>query len=103
VIHRELAPGWLAEVARLLPELSDDAPATLGAPADIEEARVWEGVSRFLQALARQRPVTLLLDDLHWADAASVGLVAYLARRAASPALVVMVTARPVAADSALA
>ncbi len=101
-IHHELAPGWLAEVARLLPELSDDAPATPGSPADIEEARVWEGVSRFLQALARQRPLTLLLDDLHWADAASVGLVAYLARRAASPALVVMVTARPLAAESAL-
>ena len=63
---------------------------------------MWEGLSQFLQSLARQRPVTMLLDDLHWADAATVGLMGYLARRAASPALVLLVTARPVAVESAL-
>jgi predicted ATPase/DNA-binding SARP family transcriptional activator len=99
----ELAPGWLAEVARLLPELLDDAPAPAVSPASVEEARVWEGLSQFLRALARQHPMTLLLDDLHWADAATVGLLGYLARRAASPALVVLGTARPVAAESPLA
>jgi len=53
----------------------------------MEEARVWEGLSQFLQSLARHNPLTALLDDLHWADAASVGLLGYLARRAASPDL----------------
>jgi DNA-binding SARP family transcriptional activator/predicted ATPase len=99
---RELAPGWLAEVARLLPELLAEAPSPAGAPSSVEEARMWEGLSQFLQSLARRRPVTLLLDDLHWADAATVGLLGYLARRAASPALAVLATARPVAAETGL-
>ena len=31
--------------------------------------------------LARERPVALLLDDLHWADDASIELVLHLLRR----------------------
>jgi len=92
----------LAEVALLLPELAAEAPGPAGAALAMEEARVWEGVSQFLQSLARHYPLTLLLDDLHWADAATVGLVGYLARRAASPALVLLATARPLLAEGAL-
>src|SRR5207248_1260042 len=103
VVDHELAPSWLAEIARLLPELLGAVPAPPSPPSDIEEPHVWEGLSQFFQALARQRPLTLLLDDLHWADRATVGLAGYLARRVALPSLVVLATARPVAAESPLA
>ncbi|MCX7792493.1 MAG: AAA family ATPase [Chloroflexaceae bacterium] len=90
-----LAPFWVGEVARLLPELAPDtAPAAL--PARPDEARLWEGVARLLIALAEQAPLLLLLDDLHWADASSLGLLGYLLRRGEGAPLRVIGTARPV-------
>jgi DNA-binding SARP family transcriptional activator/tetratricopeptide (TPR) repeat protein len=72
---------WLTEIARLLPELAEatDYPTIPPPPAD--EARLWEGVHSFLSALARQQPLVLLLDDLHWADESTLALVGYLVRR----------------------
>jgi predicted ATPase len=37
-----------------------------------DESRMWEALCRFLQNLARQRPIVLFLDDLHWADASTL-------------------------------
>ncbi len=72
---------WAQETARLLPELG--APSDSLASAD--EWRLWEGVNQFLQAAARQQPVALFLDDLHWADASTLRLLGYLLRQSASP------------------
>lgn len=38
-----------------------------------------DGVSQLLLDAARQRPLLLLLDDLHWADAATIDLLAFVA------------------------
>lgn len=97
-----LEPLWLGEVARLLPELAADdgviPPA--GRP---DEARLWEAVSRLLLALARSGPVALVLDDLHWADASTLGLLGYLLRRGAGAPLRILATARPVMPRTSLA
>jgi DNA-binding SARP family transcriptional activator len=90
-----LAPFWVGEVARLLPELAPET-APVAPPARTDEARLWEGVARLLIALAEQAPLLLLLDDLHWADASSLGLLGYLLRRAEGAPLRVIGTARPV-------
>jgi DNA-binding SARP family transcriptional activator len=95
----QVPPVWLAETARLLPELAPDAPPP-AAPAD--ESRLWEGVSQFLSALARRRPLALLLDDAQWADAATLGLLGYLVRRAPAGATF-LATSRPVAPRTPLA
>lgn len=87
----DLDPLWLGEAARLLPELSA-APAGL-PPAD--EARLWEALARLLAALARVAPLGLLIDDLQWADASTLGLLGYLLRRAAGPPLALLATCRP--------
>jgi predicted ATPase len=48
----------------------------------------------FFAALATVRPLVLLLDDLHWADAASLDLLRFLARSLASVPLLLIVTYR---------
>lgn len=47
-----------------------------------ERFAMWERVSDALQALAEPQPLLLVLDDLHWADAATADLLDDLARGA---------------------
>jgi tetratricopeptide (TPR) repeat protein len=94
---------WLAEVARLLPELAEDGAQPLGDLPSANESRLWEGVSRLLEALARRWPLLLLLDDLHWADASTLALLGYLVRQSPGAPITFLPTARPAAPPSPLA
>lgn len=73
-----LSDIWLAELSRLLPELRerypDLPPSTKGEAAPV---RLFEAVARLGQALANRRPLVLFLDDLQWADEASLELLRY--------------------------
>jgi transcriptional regulator with XRE-family HTH domain/tetratricopeptide (TPR) repeat protein len=69
----------------LTPLLPDQFPlgvsaATPAAPGPDEVHRLHRAVSGFVRDIARIQPVALLFDDLHWADGASLALVAHLAR-----------------------
>ncbi len=82
---KPLPPGALAEIARLLPDITSlvQAPA-LDPPAvsDGAQVRFFEALRQGLQALlAGPVPGVLFLDNLHWADSASIDLLTYLARR----------------------
>ena len=77
-----LSDVWLAELSRLLPELHDrypDLPAP-SADATLARTRLPEAVTRLGQALAARSPLVLFIDDIQWADAASLDLLHYLAR-----------------------
>jgi DNA-binding SARP family transcriptional activator len=80
-----LEPLWLAEAARLLPELAPLLPAPVPtAPAEGPgaQSRFLEGLCRtLLAAVDGPRPGLLVLDDLHWADEATLDAVGYLVRR----------------------
>src|SRR5438067_3246705 len=73
---------WLAELARLLPELRGRYP-DLPAPTQDEltaKMRLFQAVARLFDALAKPAPLVLLVDDLQWADEASLELLRYLGR-----------------------
>ena len=76
---------WLAEVARVLPELrrrfSSLPDVNAKAPAD--GWRLFEGVAQVLMALSEDRPLAIMIDDLQWCDADSCGLLHFLVRRLA--------------------
>ncbi len=81
-LEAENAPEdlWLAELARLLPELRVRYP-DLPAPTQDElsaKVRLFEAVARLLDALTKRAPLVLLLEDLHWVDGASLDLLRYL-------------------------
>ncbi len=78
------APEWLAEAARLLPELRSRFTGLPEAAASPEPADAWrlnEGVAQLLASVAVERPVAVALDDLHWLDEDSCTLVRFLVRR----------------------
>ncbi len=86
-----------AVVARLAPairEVVPDVGEPLPVPAEAETARLHDAVGQALSRLAERSPVVLVVDDLHWADAATVGMLRSLARVAARTRLVVVGTYR---------
>ena len=98
-----LASPWRRDLARLLPELSAE-PSPEGAESTPEEARtrLLEAIARAL-ALASAGARIVLFDDLQWADASSLELLAHLARRhRQEPATMVRVIATARADELAL-
>src|SRR5215217_1358852 len=75
----------LSEATRLLPDLSSFSPEVPPPPpldTPGAQSRFFEGVSQVLLATFHdEQPGVLFFDDLHWADAASLDLLAYLLRR----------------------
>ena len=76
-------------LGRLLPDQLG-AVAAASSDSSEEQERLFRAVSGFISAIAELRPIALLLDDLHWADTASLQLLQHLARHTrGSPVLVV--------------
>ena len=90
---RQEAPRRFPYLERLLPDFQAGPPAH-----ESNEARfqVLYAVAGFLRALAAEGPLALLLDDLHWADSASLDLLLYLARQAAGTPMLLLGTYRDV-------
>src|ERR1700674_2446017 len=102
-----LNPGQRSVLARdlrhlglLFADLEQPAPQILGDPA-LEKTRLFEDVSRLIEFLAAQSPLALFLDDLHWADNASIELLHYIARGIAEQAVLVLAAYVPQELDSA--
>src|SRR6266480_4178338 len=85
------------EFARLLPELAPDLsgplPATQPDPEQ-EKRRLFAALTRFFKERASQRPVLLVIEDLHWCDDVSLEFLQPLARSCATQPLLLLMTYR---------
>ncbi len=70
-----------AELARILPDLGPVALRAADDPAT-ERRRLHGAVVELLTRVSRQRPLLVIVDDIHWADATSMRLFLHLARAA---------------------
>ncbi|MGY1803816.1 BTAD domain-containing putative transcriptional regulator [Blastococcus sp. SYSU D00922] len=85
---------------QILGALSRDAEATLSAP----EGGAFAAFERVLRAVVEESAdasVVLVVDDLHWADPASLRLLSFLAVELRHGPIAVLVTCRPEAGDVA--
>ncbi len=93
------SPAWaLVEVARLVPEMSEhylDLPMSAPIRSDQEQARLFDGVTRFLAQLASHGELVVVLEDLHWASESTLSLIHYLVRHLASRQVLLIGTLRP--------
>lgn len=79
---RGLSPGVAAEAARLVPALGGGAAAPDPADAAAAQARLLGAlVEALTEAVAGPVPGLLVLDDVPWADSATLAVIAYLVRR----------------------
>jgi tetratricopeptide (TPR) repeat protein len=106
---RALPPARLAEldddVWAKLPHVLPSWPAYAedGRPDEDRRYRTHRAVRRLLEVLAGGPPLVLLLDDLHWADSASVELLGALLRRPPSAPVLLGTALRPRQAGERLA
>lgn len=85
------APFPAGEGARPLPAIVARRAAPHGASS---QAALFADVREYLAAVAVETPLVLLLDDLHWADAASLDLLHVLARQLAPLPILLIATYR---------
>jgi DNA-binding SARP family transcriptional activator/tetratricopeptide (TPR) repeat protein len=87
--------GEIAQIAPEIRELVGEVPSL--APLDPAAARfrLYQAVAELLLRLAVERPMVLVLDDLHWLDVASLELTRFLATRIGSAAILLVGTYRP--------
>jgi len=88
-----LAPSWAAQMPAQFSaaqRMALQQQAIAGAPSRM----VREACSLF-EALATERPLILVLEDLHWADFATIDLISALCRRRSSVKLLLVATYRP--------
>ncbi|MFL5676548.1 MAG: AAA family ATPase [Chloroflexota bacterium] len=90
----------LPVLARLVPELlpqaaTDDGSVMSGSSgADWLQIRIFEGMLSLLDGLAVERPVLLVIEDLHWADRSTRDLLAFLWRNMREERLCIVGTFR---------
>lgn len=103
-VAKSVAPTWLGvlpvvgnvleagvETAMALKERKGGA-----APKAASEEALFFQYTELLTAAATEQPVLLFIDDLHWADQASVTLLSHLARRIEKSRVLILGTYRPV-------
>lgn len=78
-VRVKISARW-PHMMRLLPDQPGDVSSATGASPQEEQQRLFWAVTGFLQAISETAPVAVLLDDLHWADDASLELLQHLAR-----------------------
>ncbi len=77
-------------------------PVTGDVQSSQDRFRVVEAVARSVLAAASRRPLLVVLDDVQWADEASLLVLRHVAERAADAALLVMATVRDPGLSEAL-
>jgi DNA-binding winged helix-turn-helix (wHTH) protein/tetratricopeptide (TPR) repeat protein len=98
-VWERLAPTWVAQIPMLT---GDGAPPHSGASdaSGMPARMIREGVAA-LETVAAERPLVLVLEDLHWSDPATVDLVSALGERGNPARLVLIATYRPAEASVA--
>ena len=100
--YQRLAAEDLGELAGVFPALRSLDPKSDQPSTAAERFRAHRAVCALLEHLALSRPLLLVLDDLHWADGASLELVSHLLRRRPRAGLLVAVAFRRGQVDRAL-
>jgi predicted ATPase len=90
---RETAGPMASVLATILPELSvalGELSPSYPLPAEQARLRLFEAIGMFLAGLSRTAPLVLVLDDLQWADSASLDLLRHMVRQQSTARLLIL-------------
>lgn len=112
-VHATQRAGLLsslpAELTPLFPELTattSDAPSLADLEAHASAVgdasrryELYEAIAEWLIDTSVQRPVTIVVDDVHWAADSTLQLISHLQRRQAGASVTIVATSRDTAPD----
>ena len=84
--------GWLQKLEQLSRKEHPDGEAS---SQRIEQSHIYEQYANVLCRLSENQPLLVVVDDLQWADEASIGLLFRLARRIGNHRILIIGTYRP--------
>jgi len=82
--------GWVDKLNTLLKRKAEGLGDVM-----LSQNHIFEQYTNVLKALATRKPLMLVLDDLHWADASSIGLLFHLGRSIGDSRILIVGTYRP--------
>ena len=89
-----VAPTWYVQIAPYC--LHDSLDSRLLTDIKVaSQERLKRELVAFLEVVSRLHPLVLFLDDMHWADASTADLMAYLGSRIVAMRVLVVATYRP--------
>ncbi|HEX7567731.1 MAG TPA: AAA family ATPase, partial [Anaerolineaceae bacterium] len=94
---RQLDDLWIAEIAKLLPEMQHylvKVPFSPSLSPNQERSRLFEGVAQYLAHFKPDATLILFLDDLDFADVQTLKMIHYLGRRLADCRWILVFTLR---------
>ena len=91
---KRLSAEDLGELSGVFPALSSLNPGSDHPTTAAERFRAHRAVRDLIESLAVRQPLVVVLDDLHWADGASLELIAYLLRHPPRGSVMVAATLR---------
>ena len=87
-----VAPAWHVQtLPRVQPAAASESPGS----GLVSSERLKRELLALLQAVAREQPLVLFFDDLHWADVSTVDALAYVVPRCTKERLLIVGTFRP--------
>lgn len=92
-VMKTLAPSWYLEISPARPE--DSSRVRLADAKAVSQERLKRELFALLQEISKLKPLLLIFEDVHWSDASTVDLLAYIAAHFESLHVLVAVTYRP--------
>ncbi|MDQ6825646.1 MAG: AAA family ATPase [Candidatus Eremiobacteraeota bacterium] len=93
LLSAHIDPLWLGVLATVIPEIRARDPALPEAAViegDHAKARLFAAFTQTLKGVSIKRPLLLIVEDIHWAGAATLGLIEHIIRNIAElPTLLV--------------
>jgi predicted ATPase/class 3 adenylate cyclase len=92
---RAQVPSRWPYLCRLLPEIRSASSAVIVSTPE-EQQLLFREVTAFLQEIASSTPIALMIDDLQWADSASIELLQHVTRHTRASRVLLVGTYRDV-------
>jgi serine/threonine protein kinase/tetratricopeptide (TPR) repeat protein len=95
----DIPDSVLDDLLKLTPDLRHQFPDVQPNPRldpETEQQRLFENVVTFCYTLAKEFPLLLVIDDVHWADSGTLSMLHHLIRRTQKRPVMILVTYREV-------